>query len=81
MVMLIFYQARALKVTQPQPTSGGPVPPPGGKAKQLPPMDAKSAQQTDEILNSILPPRFVYFMLFCSLFSGQIKSDQDWPVI
>ena len=31
---------------------------PSPPAKQkLPPMDAKAAQQTDEILNSILPPR------------------------
>ena len=51
-------QARALKVTA-QPgagTIGGPVPSPPAKQK-LPPMDAKNAQQTDEILNSILPPR------------------------
>ncbi|XP_064652262.1 33 kDa inner dynein arm light chain, axonemal [Lineus longissimus] len=50
-------RARALKATAQQPPSSGPVPsPPGGKQK-LPPMDTKSTQQTDEILNSILPPR------------------------
>jgi len=49
-------KSRALKVTSTSPTPGiGPVPSPPGK--KLPPVDAKSAQQTDEILNSILPPR------------------------
>lgn len=43
-------------MTSTSPTPGtGPVPSPPGK--KLPPVDAKSAQQTDEILNSILPPR------------------------
>ena len=42
----------------PQQTGGsGPVPSPPPKQK-LPAMDAKNAQQTDEILNSILPPRY-----------------------
>merc|ERR1719420_2637769 len=46
-------KARALKVSQ-QTTGSGPVPgPPKGA---LSPADAKQ-QQTDEILNSILPPR------------------------
>ncbi|KAF6029581.1 DNALI1 [Bugula neritina] len=49
-------KSRPLKVnsTSPQPGSG-PVPTPPGK--KLPPVDAKNNQQTDEILNSILPPR------------------------
>lgn len=35
--------------------SGGPIPsPPRGK---LPPMDSQKSQQTEEILNNILPPR------------------------
>ncbi|XP_013418349.1 33 kDa inner dynein arm light chain, axonemal [Lingula anatina] len=51
-------RARALKVSSPQPPDQGPVPsPPGGKKGAVPPIDAKAAQQTDEILNSILPPR------------------------
>ncbi|CAH1774483.1 unnamed protein product, partial [Owenia fusiformis] len=50
-------RARALKVSPQQPSNGGPVPsPPPGKQK-LAPVDAKNSQQTDEILNSILPPR------------------------
>ncbi|KAJ8020258.1 33 kDa inner dynein arm light chain, axonemal [Holothuria leucospilota] len=51
-------RARALKTTQQAPTNGGPVPnpPPKGGSK-LPPMEQQKAQQTDEILNSILPPR------------------------
>lgn len=50
-------RARALKVSPAaQPGGAGPVPSPPAKQK-LPPMDAKTAQQTDEILNSILPPR------------------------
>ena len=51
-------QARALKTTAQPPTNGGPVPnpPPKGGSK-LPPVEAQKAQQTDEILNSILPPR------------------------
>ena len=56
---LFIYQARALKVSGGQANGTGPVPaPPAGKQK-LPPMDAKTAQQTDEILNSILPPRYI----------------------
>ncbi|CAC5387183.1 33 kDa inner dynein arm light chain, axonemal-like [Mytilus californianus] len=49
-------RARALKVTPAPPAGSGPVPSPPGKQK-LAPVDAKAAQQTDEILNSILPPR------------------------
>jgi len=51
-------RARALKVSPAQQaaSTGAPVPSPPGKQK-LPPMDAKTSQQTDEILNSILPPR------------------------
>ncbi|KAK2158241.1 hypothetical protein LSH36_174g04015 [Paralvinella palmiformis] len=50
-------RARALKVSPAvQPNGAGPVPGPPAKQK-LPTMDAKVAQQTDEILNSILPPR------------------------
>ena len=59
---LCFYmlQARALKVS-PAPQSGPAAPVPNPPAKQkLAPMDAKNAQQTDEILNSILPPRYEY---------------------
>ena len=52
------FQARALKASAPQSSDNGPVPSPPGNKKQLPPMDAKNAQQTDEILNSILPPRY-----------------------
>ncbi|XP_067931525.1 33 kDa inner dynein arm light chain, axonemal-like [Watersipora subatra] len=49
-------KSRALKVTSTSPPPGsGPVPTP--PSKKLPPVDAKSNQQTDEILNSILPPR------------------------
>ena len=56
---IVCLQARALKVTaQPGTGTGGPVPSPPAKQK-LPPMDAKNAQQTDEILNSILPPRYL----------------------
>ncbi|KAJ8321979.1 hypothetical protein KUTeg_000450 [Tegillarca granosa] len=50
-------RARALKTSPAPPQqTGGPVPNPPGKQK-LAPVDAKAAQQTDEILNSILPPR------------------------
>ena len=50
-------QARALKVSPQQPTGAGPVPSPPAKQK-VAATDAKAAQQTDEILNSILPPRY-----------------------
>ncbi|XP_002731258.1 33 kDa inner dynein arm light chain, axonemal [Saccoglossus kowalevskii] len=50
-------RARALKVSPQQPANAGPVPNPPPKGAKLPPMDAQKAQQTDEILNSILPPR------------------------
>ena len=53
---VIYLQARALKVSPQQTGGSGPVPSPPQKQK-LPAVDAKSAQQTDEILNSILPPR------------------------
>ncbi|XP_071486648.1 33 kDa inner dynein arm light chain, axonemal [Diadema setosum] len=51
-------RARALKTSPQQPTNTGPVPnpPPKGGSK-LPPVESQKAQQTDEILNSILPPR------------------------
>ena len=58
---LINLQARALKVSPGAPGGAGPVPSPPAKQK-LPPMDSKNAQQTDEILNSILPPRSVMFL-------------------
>jgi len=49
-------RAKALKATPQQTSAPGPVPsPPGGK--KLPPVGDKASQQTDEILNSILPPR------------------------
>jgi len=50
-----------LKVSQQQgPTNGaGPVPQPP-KTSKLPPMDAQKNQQTDEILNAILPPRYIH---------------------
>jgi len=49
-------RAKALKATPQQQQTQGPVPsPPGGK--KLPPVDSKASKQTDEILNSILPPR------------------------
>lgn len=50
-------RAKALKVSPASPTNGGPVPSPPGKKGAVPPIDSKAAQQTDEILNSILPPR------------------------
>ncbi|KAL3889789.1 hypothetical protein ACJMK2_002117 [Sinanodonta woodiana] len=49
-------RAKSLKVTPAPAPAPGPVPNAPAKQK-LQPMDAKSAQQTDEILNSILPPR------------------------
>lgn len=52
-------RARSLKVSQQQgtgPAAIGPVPQPP-RASKLPPMDAQKNQQTDEILNAILPPR------------------------
>ncbi|KAL5013135.1 hypothetical protein ScPMuIL_007405 [Solemya velum] len=49
-------RARALKVSPVPPQTGGPVPSPPTKQK-LNAVDAKAAQQTDEVLNSILPPR------------------------
>ncbi|ESP03353.1 hypothetical protein LOTGIDRAFT_207595 [Lottia gigantea] len=49
-------RARALKVSPTTPPGTGPVPNPPAKSK-VSGLDAKSAQQTDEILNSILPPR------------------------
>jgi len=48
-------RARALKTSPPQANGSGPVPRPPAKQK-LPPVDG-AQQQTDEILNSILPPR------------------------
>ena len=52
----LYFKARALKVSPASPAGTGPVPNPPPKQK-LTPVDAKAAQQTDEILNSILPPR------------------------
>lgn len=49
-------RARSLKVSTATPVASGPVPSPPPKQK-LPPTDTKTAQQTDEVLNSILPPR------------------------
>jgi len=49
-------RAKALKTSPAPPSATGAVPNPPSKQK-LSPMDAKAAQQTDEILNSILPPR------------------------
>jgi len=49
-------RAKALKTSPTPPASSGPVPNPPNKQK-LSPVDAKAAQLTDEILNSILPPR------------------------
>ncbi|CAH3179275.1 unnamed protein product, partial [Porites lobata] len=51
--------ARSLKVSQQQGSGNagaGPVPQPP-RTNKLPPMDAQKNQQTDEILNAILPPR------------------------
>jgi len=44
-----------LKVSPQQATNQGLIPTP--KLGQLSPLDASKQQQTDEILNSILPPR------------------------
>lgn len=52
----VYFQAKSLKASPTPPAIAGPVPQPPGKAKGSP-LDAKAAQQTDEILNSILPPR------------------------
>ena len=41
----------------------GPVPQPP-RTNKLPPMDAQKNQQTDEILNAILPPRYSSLILF-----------------
>lgn len=45
-------KAKALKSTSPTPMDGSPT-----AMKKLQPLDSKNLQQTDEILNSILPPR------------------------
>lgn len=56
-----YLQARSLKVSQQQGAGGtaaaGPVPQPP-RTNKLPPMDSQKNQQTDEILNAILPPRY-----------------------
>lgn len=52
-------KARSLKVSQQQGATmagTGPVPQPP-RTNKLPPMDTQKNQQTDEILNAILPPR------------------------
>jgi len=63
-------QARTPKANQ-QPAvaalgSGGPIPsPPKGK---LPPVDQQKNQQTEEILNAILPPRWAeLYKLICDI--------------
>ena len=60
--LMFCLQARSLKVSQQQGTGGtaaaGPVPQPP-RTNKLPPMDAQKNQQTDEILNAILPPRYM----------------------
>jgi len=48
-------KAKALKSSSPTPMDGS-MPSPGAN-KKLQPLDSKNLQQTDEILNSILPPR------------------------
>ena len=60
------FQAKQLTTKPGPPTDSGPVPSPtpGGK-KGLPPMDAKNAQQTDEILNSILDTFNAVRVRFC----------------
>ncbi|PAA69365.1 hypothetical protein BOX15_Mlig022240g2 [Macrostomum lignano] len=49
-------KSKALKVTAQQSGESGPVPSPPPKGK-LPPVGGKPSEQTEEILNSILPPR------------------------
>ncbi|XP_077969815.1 33 kDa inner dynein arm light chain, axonemal [Styela clava] len=49
-------KARALKVSPQQAPGAGPIPGPP-KGGRLSPIDSSKQQQTDEILNSILPPR------------------------
>ena len=62
-------QARSLKVSQQQGAGGtaavGPVPQPP-RTNKLPPMDAQKNQQTDEILNAILPPRYMVVLSACT---------------
>lgn len=54
-----FFKAKALKqVPGETAESSMPVSSPPA-SKKLQPIDAKNLQQTDEILNSILPPRFI----------------------
>ena len=64
-----YLQARSLKVSQQQGAGGtvaaGPVPQPP-RTNKLPPMDAQKNQQTDEILNAILPPRYMVVLSACS---------------
>lgn len=51
-------KAKALKSTSPVPMETNlPVGSPSSNSKKLQPLDSKNLQQTDEILNSILPPR------------------------
>lgn len=51
-------QAKTLKVSSPLTTEGAVVPAPPSKPKQNGEAAGSSVQQTDEILNSILPPRW-----------------------
>jgi dynein light intermediate chain len=51
------FKAKALKSSSPTPMDGSmPLNSPSAN-KKLQPLDSKNLQQTDEILNSILPPR------------------------
>ena len=54
-IYLTSFKARVLKIT-PQTQSHGPVPTPP-KSPNMALVDVSKQQQTDEILNSILPPR------------------------
>ncbi len=55
---MFYFKAKAVKSSSPtpmdtsMPMGGSP-----GAHKKLQPLDSKNLQQTDEILNSILPPR------------------------
>lgn len=53
----ILFQARALKVSPGQTQASGPVPSPPPKSKGG---DSKTNRETEEILNSILPPRYIF---------------------
>jgi hypothetical protein len=55
-------QSKALKVSPQQQVDGSVVPSPPTKGKTTS-GDAASNQQTDEILNSILPPRLIFHVV------------------